>query len=88
MRRISVLIVVLVLAVSFAVGIAVAGRNTESEVNFTNYEVDYADQAVREDYENGFILSFDGPTTFNTIVLKEEGSKVTEFSIYYTDEEG
>ncbi len=88
MRRISVLIVVLVLAVSFAVGIAVAGRNTESEVNFTNYEVDYADQAVRGDYENGFILSFDGPTTFNTIVLKEEGSKVTEFSIYYTDEEG
>lgn len=88
MRRISVVIVVLALTISFGLGIAIVGRGTTQESNVTNYEVNYAEKAVRENYEDGFTLTFAEPTTFNTIVLKEDSSSVTEFSIYYTDEDG
>jgi len=89
MKRVSILLVVLILAVSSATAFAIVGdMMVPDEISFTNYEVDYADYAVREDFEDGFTLTFEEPMTFNTVVLKEKGSLVTEFSIYYTDKEG
>ncbi|MBQ8178323.1 MAG: glycoside hydrolase family 18 protein [Clostridia bacterium] len=93
MKRLSVLLVVLTLSLSLGVGIALAENElfhieNKDEINYTNYSVDYMDSASRRDSDSGITLIFSEPTTFNTIVLKENGDVIREFSFYYVDSQG
>ncbi len=92
MKKISILLVVVVVAFSIGLGIVVLQENLTSgeDINAiaTNYEIDYFDKATRTDDKNGVSLFFEEPTTFNTVVLKENGDVIREFSFYYTDKEG
>lgn len=90
MKKIALLVVVLVIATSCSVGVAVLGNifDNEKTVSYTNYDVDYADNASRKDDSEGITLTFNEPTTFNTVVLKENGDVIREFSFYYLTEKG
>lgn len=92
MKGIVKILLILVLVLTLSVGIVAfsfaISPNTDDENLPTNYEVDYFDGASRNDDDNNVNISFEEPTTFNTVVLKEEGDVIREFSFYYTDEEG
>ena len=95
MKKISLVLVVIILAVSVGLGIALVQKELDAqkgkgdkEIPFTNYEVDYFDEATRVDSKNGIRINFNKETTFNTVVLKESGDVIREFSLFYTDKEG
>lgn len=95
MKKISLVLVVIILAVSVGLGIALVQKELDvqkgkgdKEIPFTNYEVDYFDEATRVDSKNGIRINFNEETTFNTVVLKESGDVIREFSLFYTDKEG
>lgn len=92
MKRLALLLVIIITATAISLGVAVVHTelidDVEEENIPTNYDVDYADKALRTDKENGITLEFEEPTTFNTIVLKESGDVIREFSFYYTDNDG
>ena len=84
MKKISILLVVVVVAFSIGLGIVVLQENLTSSEDInaiaTNYEIDYFDKATRTDDKNGVSLFFEEPTTFNTVALKENGDVIREFS--------
>ena len=92
MKKISVLLVILVLSISLGLGVAIVSGELSQDANeekaYTNYSVDYMDSAIRRDIDGGITLSFSEPTTFNTVVLKETGDVIREFSFYYLNSQG
>ena len=92
MKKISVLLVILVLSISLGLGVAIVSGELSQDANeekaYTNYSVDYMDSAIRRDIDGGITLSFSEPTTFNTVVLKESGDVIREFSFYYLNSQG
>ncbi len=93
MNKLALISLILILSLSCSVAIAVVGNPQDTMVEpdvvtYSNYSVDYMDGATRIDDENGITLTFSTPTTFNTVVLKEEGDVIREFRFYYLNEVG
>ena len=93
MKKIALLSVFLIFVLT--VNLCVACTNDEADTQnaiegpqATNYDKDYFDNATRVDSQDGIRLTFNEPTTFNTIVLKEKGDVIREFSFYYTSDDG
>ena len=93
MNKLALISLILILSLSCSVAIAVVGNSQDTTVEpdvvtYSNYSVDYMDGATRIDDENGITLTFSTPTTFNTVVLKEDGDVIREFRFYYLNEVG
>ncbi len=92
MKKIPLVAFVLILIFSTAVGVAVAFRpqaeQKEIEVPATNYDVDYAKDAVITNMDNAITLTFPEAHKINTVVLTEPGRAIRDFEIYYQNEVG
>ncbi len=92
MKKLTSLMLVLALIVSCSLGVVLVGNylsngNDEGEdLPPPNFDLDYAEEAVRTTTEEGISLKFNSTVTFNTVALVEEGDAIREFSFYFVED--
>ncbi len=92
MKKVTSLMLVIALIITCSLGVVLVGVHLSNgngdveELPPPNFDLDYAEDAVRTTTDEGISLKFSSTVTFNTVALVENGDVIREFSFYYVED--